>query len=93
MLVYTTGDGVNGFTLNPAIGSFYHSHANLKFPKHSAPAPPSIYLGVDMNLTLSGNIVTPIHVHFFSMGHKHLAHLITLTYLQAMEPSMTSTPH
>ena len=33
MLVYTTGDGVNGFTLNPAIGSFYHSHSNLKFPK------------------------------------------------------------
>jgi len=33
MLVYTTGDGVNGFTLNPAIGSFYHSHADLKFPK------------------------------------------------------------
>jgi len=23
MLVYTTGDGVNGFTLNPAIGSYY----------------------------------------------------------------------
>jgi len=33
MLVFTTGDGVNGFTLNPAIGSFYHSHADLKFPK------------------------------------------------------------
>ena len=33
MLVYTNGDGVNGFTLNPAIGSFYHSHSNLKFPK------------------------------------------------------------
>ena len=33
MLVYTNGDGVNGFTLDPAIGSFYHSHANLKFPK------------------------------------------------------------
>jgi len=33
MLVYTTGDGVNGFTLNPAIGSFYHSHADIKFPK------------------------------------------------------------
>ena len=25
MLVYTTGHGVNGFTLNPAIGSFYWS--------------------------------------------------------------------
>ncbi len=33
MLVYTTGDGVNGFTLNPAIGTFYLSHPNLKFPK------------------------------------------------------------
>ena len=32
MLVYTTGHGVNGFTLNPAIGSFYLSHPNMKFP-------------------------------------------------------------
>ena len=33
MLVYTTGRGVNGFTLNPAIGTFYHSHSDLKIPK------------------------------------------------------------
>jgi len=33
MLVYTTGSGVNGFTLNPAIGTFYHSHSDLKIPK------------------------------------------------------------
>ncbi|WP_407556470.1 class 1 fructose-bisphosphatase [Winogradskyella sp. 4-2091] len=33
MLVYTTGDGVNGFTLNPAIGSFYLSHPNMNFPE------------------------------------------------------------
>ena len=33
MLVYTTGHGVNGFTLNPAIGSFYLSHPNMKFPE------------------------------------------------------------
>ena len=32
MLVYTTGYGVNGFTLNPALGTFYLSHPNLKFP-------------------------------------------------------------
>jgi fructose-1,6-bisphosphatase I len=31
MLVYTTGHGVNGFTLNPAIGTFYLSHPNMKF--------------------------------------------------------------
>ena len=29
-LVYTTGNGVNGFTLNPAIGTFYHSNSNFK---------------------------------------------------------------
>lgn len=33
MLVYTTGHGVNGFTLNPALGTWYLSHPNMKFPK------------------------------------------------------------
>lgn len=33
MLVYTTGHGVNGFTLNPALGTFYLSHPNMMFPK------------------------------------------------------------
>jgi len=32
MFVYTTGDGVNGFTLNPALGVFYLSHPNMQFP-------------------------------------------------------------
>jgi len=32
MLVYTTGHGVNGFTLNPALGVFYLSHPDMKFP-------------------------------------------------------------
>ena len=34
MLVYTTGVGVNGFTLNPAIGTFYLSHPDMKFPEN-----------------------------------------------------------
>jgi len=33
MLVYTTGHGVNGFTLNPAIGTWYLSHPDMKFPE------------------------------------------------------------
>jgi fructose-1,6-bisphosphatase I len=33
MIVYTTGHGVNGFTLNPAIGTFYMSHPNMQFPE------------------------------------------------------------
>ena len=32
MLVYTTGHGVNGFTLNPATGTYYLSHPEMKFP-------------------------------------------------------------
>ncbi len=32
MLVYTTGRGVNGFTLDPFIGEFCLSHPNMKIP-------------------------------------------------------------
>jgi fructose-1,6-bisphosphatase I len=34
MLVYTTGNGVNGFTLDPSIGEFCLSHANIKIPEN-----------------------------------------------------------
>ena len=33
MLVYTTGKGVNGFTLDPSLGSYYLSHPDMKFPE------------------------------------------------------------
>ncbi len=33
MLVYTSGDGVHGFTLDPSIGEFLLSHENIKMPK------------------------------------------------------------
>jgi fructose-1,6-bisphosphatase I len=32
MLVYTTGAGVNGFTLDPSIGAFILSHPNIRMP-------------------------------------------------------------
>lgn len=34
MLVYTTGHGVNGFTLNPALGTFYLSHPKMTYKKN-----------------------------------------------------------
>ncbi len=34
MLVYTTGKGVNGFTLDPSIGEFCLSHPDLKIPSN-----------------------------------------------------------
>lgn len=33
MLVYTTGNGVNGFTLDPSVGMFLLSHPNIKLPE------------------------------------------------------------
>jgi fructose-1,6-bisphosphatase I len=33
MLVYTTGNGVNGFTLEPSLGEFILSHPNLRLPE------------------------------------------------------------
>lgn len=33
MMVYTTGNGVNGFTLNPAIGTYYLSHPDIQVPE------------------------------------------------------------
>ncbi|MDA0671121.1 MAG: fructose-1,6-bisphosphatase, partial [Bacteroidetes bacterium] len=33
ILVYTTGHGVNGFTLNPALGTFYLSHPSIRIPE------------------------------------------------------------
>jgi fructose-1,6-bisphosphatase I len=36
MLVYTTGHGVNGFTLQPSIGEFFLSHPKMKIPEDGA---------------------------------------------------------
>lgn len=34
MMVYTTGQGVHGFTLDPQIGEFLLSHPNIRTPEH-----------------------------------------------------------
>jgi fructose-1,6-bisphosphatase I len=34
MLVYTSGNGVHGFTLDPAIGAYLLSHPKITMPKH-----------------------------------------------------------
>src|SRR5687768_9044223 len=36
MMVYSTGQGVHGFTLDPSVGEFLLSHPNLKFPEKPA---------------------------------------------------------
>ncbi len=34
MFVYTTGNGVNGFTLDPSVGEFLLSHKDIKIPEY-----------------------------------------------------------
>jgi len=34
MLVYSTGKGVNGFTLDPSVDEFYLSHENMRIPQN-----------------------------------------------------------
>lgn len=34
MFVYTTGNGVNGFTLDPSVGEFLLSHRDIKIPEY-----------------------------------------------------------
>jgi fructose-1,6-bisphosphatase I len=36
MLVYSTGDGVHGFTLDPLVGEFFLSHENIRIPARGA---------------------------------------------------------
>ena len=36
MLVYTTGDGVHGFTLDPSLGEFLLSHRNIRIPERGS---------------------------------------------------------
>jgi len=35
VMVYTTGSGVYGFTLDPSVGEFFLSHPNITIPEHS----------------------------------------------------------
>ena len=35
MLVYSTGQGVHGFTLDPTLGEFLLSHDDIRFPEHA----------------------------------------------------------
>jgi fructose-1,6-bisphosphatase I len=35
MIVYSTGNGVHGFTLDPSVGEFFLSHENIRIPEKS----------------------------------------------------------
>src|SRR5690606_31847442 len=84
ILVYTTGQGVNGFTLDPSIGEFCLSHRDIKIPnrgpsysvnqgyylKFDLEIRRYIDLCSDLNLGLRyiGSMVSDIHRILFKGG-------------------------
>ena len=55
MLVYTTGNGVNGFTLDPSVGTYFLSHPNMTYPKTG-----KIY---SVNMIKGGIYIYPSYAH------------------------------
>jgi fructose-1,6-bisphosphatase I len=62
MMVYTTGKGVNGFTLDPSIGEFCLSHPDMKMPETGR-----LYAMNEGNL----NIVEPGLVEYIEFCRSH----------------------
>jgi fructose-1,6-bisphosphatase I len=77
MLVYTTGNGVHGFTLDPSIGEFCLSHPNIRIPEknkyysvnqsHYLKFDPAVQQFIDlcvedgMGLRYIGSMVADVH--------------------------------
>ena len=67
MMVYTTGQGVHGFTLDPSIGEFLLSHPNIQIPARGR------YRGLDgeqkpMNERYVGSLVADFHRNLLGGG-------------------------
>lgn len=76
MLVYSTGQGVHGFTLDPEIGEFLLSHENMRFPE-----PPKYY---SVNHAYSNRWDEPVrdYVHWlqtnerFELSERYIGSLV-----------------
>ncbi len=72
MLVYTTGNGVNGFTYDPSIGTFCLSHENIQMPKEG-----KIYsINEGQYLKFPQGVKNTLNI-----AKKKIKQLIALTYL------------
>lgn len=84
MLVYTTGNGVNGFTYEPSLGEYFLSHQNMMIPEegniysinegsyHSFPQPVKNYISYCKEIQLSaryiGSLVADFHRNLLKGG-------------------------
>jgi fructose-1,6-bisphosphatase I len=72
MMVYSTGQGVHGFTLDPSVGEFLLSHENIQLP--GQPQYYSVNQGYEKYWTTGVRAYVKWLQGMYGEGHKPLAH-------------------
>src|SRR5256712_2537821 len=78
MMVYTTGHGVNGFTLDPSLGEFLLCHENIKTPTRGR-----IYSINEGNVT-KWDAGTRRYIEYLKEDRKDLGHPYSLRYIGSL---------
>ncbi len=78
IFVYTSGKGVNGFTLDPAIGTFLLSHPDIKIPEFN-----NLY-SVNEGESLTFNKTTQKFLHWIKQSDPTTKRPYKLRYIGAM---------
>ena len=78
MLVYTSGQGVNGFTLDPEIGEFLLSHPNIKIPTSG-----SIY-SINEGYSADWDAGTTKYIEFIKSGQINEGNSPSLRYIGSL---------
>lgn len=85
MLVYTTGKGVHGFTLDPGVGEFLLSHPNIQIPKQG-----KIYSVNEGNYEFWDDGVKR-YVDYLKNKNNHLGKPFSLRYIGSMVADLHRT--
>jgi fructose-1,6-bisphosphatase I len=78
MMVYTTGNGVHGFTLDPSLGEFLLSHENIKIPRRG-----KIYSINEGNMS-SWDAGTRRYIDYVKEHNKERGHPYSLRYIGSL---------
>src|SRR5499426_79589 len=78
MMVYTTGHGVHGFTLDPSLGEFLLSHENIRTPMRSR------MYSINEGHVHSWDEGTRRYIEYLKNGEKESGHPYTLRYIGSL---------
>jgi len=85
MLVYTTGNGAHGFTLDPSVGEFLLSHENIRIPEQG-----NIYSVNEGNYNYWDN-GTRRYVDYLKSKNNHSGKSYSLRYIGSMVADLHRT--